>query len=138
LPTKERCDTLFHIFAYWFGSAEIIRSGKSVRREKRLRLLSDLFKRIDEAASIRNKALHSTWPSDAEDAQKAHQLKWSKSRAKPGFPSSDYSLLSGEEILKQAAFIDEVCQELYLFLWDHFGAWITERAKNKEGGLELL
>lgn len=138
LPTKERCDTLFHIFAYRFGSAEIIRSGKSVKREKRLRLLSDLFKRIGEAASIRNKALHSTWSSDAEDAQKAHQLKWSRSRAKPGFPSSDYSLLSAEEILKQAAFIDEACQELYLFLWDHFGAWITERAKNKEGGLELL
>lgn len=138
LPMKERCDSLFHIFAYRFGSAEMIRSGKNVKREKKLRLLSDLFKRIDEAASIRNKILHSTWSSDTEDAQKAHQLKWSRTRAKPGFPSSDYSLLSAEEILKQASLIDEVHHELYLFLWEHFGAWITKRAKNKERGLELL
>ncbi len=55
LPTRERCDTLFHIFAYRFGSAEIIRSGKNVKRDRKLRLLSNLFERINEAASIRNK-----------------------------------------------------------------------------------
>ncbi|MGB6872894.1 MAG: hypothetical protein WBE46_01900 [Dehalococcoidia bacterium] len=137
LPFKERCDSLFHIFAYRFGSAEIIRSGKSVKREKKLQLLSDLFKRVTDAATIRNKILHSTWSSDTEDEQKAHQLRWGKPK-RLGFPSTDYSLLSAEEILKQAAFIDEVRHELYLFLWEHFGAWITERAKNKEGGLELL
>jgi hypothetical protein len=138
LPMKERCDSLFHIFAYRFGSAEMIRSGKNVKREKNLRLLAALFKRIDKAASTRNKTLHSTWSSDTEDEQKAHQLRWSATRTKPGFPSADYSLLSAEEILNNVTFIDEVRHELYLFLWEHFGAWITERAKNREGGLELL
>jgi len=138
LPMKERCDSLFHIFAYRFGSAEMIRSGKNVKREKNLRLLAALFKRIDKAASMRNKTLHSTWSSDTEDEQKAHQLRWSATRTKPGFPSSDYSLLSAEEILENVTFIDEVRHELYLFLWEHFGSWIQERAKNKEGGLEIL
>jgi len=45
LPTRERCDTLFHIFAYRFGSAEMIRSGKNVKQDKKLRLLSNLFKK---------------------------------------------------------------------------------------------
>jgi hypothetical protein len=138
LPMKERCDSLFHIFAYRLGSAEIIRSGKNVKRDKNLRLLAALFKKIDKAASMRNKTLHSTWSSDTEDEQKAHQLRWSATRTKPGFPSSDYSLLSAEEILENATFIDEVRHELYLFLWNHFGAWMQERAKNKEGGLCIL
>jgi len=138
LPTRERCDTLFHIFAYRFGSAEIIRSGKNVKRDRKLRLLSNLFERINEAASIRNKIVHSTWSSDTKDEQKAHRLKWSRIRAKPGFPSTDYSLLSAEEVLKHADFINEVRHELYLFFWEYFGAWIQERAKNNEGGLQLL
>ena len=138
LPTRERCDTLFHIFAYRFGSAEIIRSGKNVKRSRELRLLSILFKRINEAASIRNKIVHSTWSSDTEDEQKAHRLKWSRIQAKPGFPSTDYSLLSAEEVLKHADFINEVRHELYLFFWKYFGAWIQDRAKNNEGGLRLF
>jgi len=138
LPARERCDTLFHIFAYRFGSAEMIRSRKNVKRDRNLRLLSDLFKKIDAATSIRNKIVHSTWSSDTEDEQKAHRLKWSRIRAKPGFPSEDYSLLSAQEILKNVTFIDEVRHELHFFLWEHFGAWIQERAKNKEGGLELI
>lgn len=137
LQIKERCDTLFHIFAYRFGSAEMIRSGKSVKREKNLQRLSSLFKRINDATEIRNKVVHSTWSSDTEDERRAYQLKWGRTRAKPGFPSADYSLLSAEEVSKQAAFIDEVRHELHVFLWEHFGAWMQERAKNKEGGLEL-
>jgi len=138
LPTRERCDTLFHIFAYRFGSAEIIRSGKNVKRDRKLRLLSNLFKRINEAVSIRNKIVHSIWSSDTEDEQKAHRLKWSRTQAKPGFPSTDYSQLSAEEVLKYADFINEVSHELYLFFWKYFGAWIQERAKNNEGGLQLI
>jgi len=138
LQTKERCETLFHIVAYRFGSAEMIRSGKSVKRERNLQRLSSLFKKITNATEIRNRILHSTWSSDTEDEQKAHQLRWSRTRAQPGFPSTYYSLPTAEEVLKQAALIDEVRHELYLFLWEHFGAWIQERAKNKEGGLELI
>jgi hypothetical protein len=138
LAIKERCDTLSHIFAYRFGSAEMIRSGKNVKREKNLQRLSRLFKRITDAAEIRNRILHSTWSPDTQDERKAHQLKWSRTRAKPGFPSSDYSVLSADEISKQAASIDDVRDELYMFFWEHFGPWITERAKNKEGGLEFL
>ena len=137
LPMKERCDALFHIFAYRFGSAEMIRSGKNIKREKKLQLLSKLFKRISKAASVRNKILHSAWSSDA-DEQKAHQLNWSVTRKNPGFPSSYYAVLSAEEILKDAAFINEVRHELRLFLWEHFAAWILERGRNREGGLELL
>jgi hypothetical protein len=137
LPTKERCDALFHIFAYRFGSAEMIRSGKDIKQEKKLQLLSKLFKRISKAASVRNKILHSAWSSDA-DEQKAHQLNWSVTRKNPGFPSSYYAVLSAEEILNDAAFINEVRHELRLFLWEHFAAWILERGRNREGGLELL
>jgi len=138
LSVRARCDTLFHIFAYRLGSAEMIRSGKDPKRDRRIRLLSDLFKKIGEATSIRDKIMHSTWSSDTEDEQKVHRFKWRKMPAKPGFPSEDYSLLSAEEILRNVTFIDEVRHELYLFLWEHFGAWMRERAKNKEGGLEIL
>ena len=138
LSVKARCDTLFHIFAYRLGSADMIRSGKDPKRHRKIRLLSDLFKKIGEATSTRDKIVHSTWSSDTENEQKAHRFKWRRMPAKPGFPSEDYSLLSAEEILKDAAFIDEVRNELYLFLWEHFGEWIQERAKNREGGLELL
>jgi hypothetical protein len=138
LQIRERCDTLFHIFAYRFGSAEMIRSGKDVGRDRNLGLLRSLFEKIDKAVTIRNRILHSIWSPDTEDERKAHRLKWSKKdRKRPGFPADDYSLLGAEEILKDIAFIDEARQELYLFLWDHFGDWILERAKKKEGGLEL-
>jgi hypothetical protein len=60
LPIKERCDILFHIFAYRFGSAAMIRSGKNVKRDKNLRRLSTLFKAINDASTIRNKFVHST------------------------------------------------------------------------------
>jgi hypothetical protein len=138
LPIKERCDALFHIFAYRFGSAEMIRSGKNVKREKNLQLLSSLFKRITDATEIRNKVVHSSWSSNTEDKQKAYQLKWGRTRKKPGFPSADYSLLSSEEVLKYAAYIDKVRHELHVFLWEHFIAWIQERAKNNDAGLEIL
>lgn len=138
LQIKERCETLFHIFAYRFGSAEMIRSGKNVKREKNLQRLSSLFKKITDATEIRNRIVHSTWSSDTEDEHKAHQLKWGRTRAQPGFPSTYYSMLTAEEVLRQVAFIDEVRYELHVFFQEHFGAWIQERAKNKEGGLELL
>jgi len=138
LPSRERCDTLFHIFAYRFGSAEMIRSGKDPNQDEKIQLLSDLFGKVDKAIRIRNRMIHSVWSSDTEDERKAHRFRWSrKDRKKPGFPSDDYSLLSAEEILKDVVFIDEVRKELYLFLWDYFGEWILERAENKEGGLEL-
>lgn len=138
LPTRERCDTLFHIFAYRFGSAEMIRSGKNVKQERKLKRLSNLFKRINDAVSMRNKIAHSIWAADTEDELKAHRLYWSKKRSQPGFPSTDYSMLSAEEILKQADFISEVRHELFLFFCKYFGGWIQERAKNEEGGLRLL
>ena len=138
LPTRERCDILFHIFAYRFGSADIVRSGKNPKRDRKLHLLSDLFDKINEAATIRNNIVHSTWSASDEDGQKAHRLKWTKTKAKPGFPSTDYSLLGPEEVLKQADFINTVRHELYLFFWENFGTWIQERAKNNEGGLQLL
>lgn len=138
LQVKERCETLFHIFAYRFGSAQMIRSGKSVKQERNLQHLSSLFKKINDAATMRNRIVHSAWSADTEDERKAHQLRWYRTGAQPGFPSTHYSLPTAEEVSEQAAFIDKVRRELYLFLWEHFGSWIQERAKNKEGGLELL
>ncbi|OGN97152.1 MAG: hypothetical protein A2Z77_06295 [Chloroflexi bacterium RBG_13_51_36] len=138
LPSRERCDTLFHIFAYRFGSAEMIRSRKDPNQDEKIQLLSDLFGKIDKAIKIRNRMIHSVWSSDTEDERKAHRFRWSrKDRKKPGFPSDDYSLLSVEEILKDVASIDEVRNELFLFLWDYFGEWILERAERGEGGLGL-
>jgi hypothetical protein len=138
LASRERCETLFHIFAYRFGSAEMIRSGKDPNEDEKIRLLSDLFVKIDKAIKIRNRMIHSLWSSDTEDEGKAHRLRSSrKQRKKPGFPSDDYSLLSVEEISRDVIFIDEVRKELILFLWDHFGEWMLERAKNQEGGLHL-
>ncbi|MBA7585641.1 hypothetical protein ES708_27627 [subsurface metagenome] len=138
LPTRERCDTLFHIFAYRFGSADSIRTGKNPRSSKNIRLLSTLFTKINEAATIRNTIVHSSWSASDEDKQQAHRLKWTRKRAQPGFPSSDYSLLSPEDILKHVDFIDNVRHELHLFLWDNFSPWFQQRAKNGEGGLMMV
>lgn len=138
LGMRERCDSLFHVFAYRFGCADTIRSGADPKKAKRLRELSRLFDRIQKASSTRNTVVHSTWSVAEEEEGKAHRLSWSRSRRQPGFPSSDYDLLSAEEILKQADFIMEVRQELYLFFWKHFGAWAQERARRGEGGMQLL
>jgi hypothetical protein len=138
LPTRERCDTLFHIFAYRFGSAEMIRSGTNTKKDIKLRQLSNIFDKIDKAATIRNQIAHSTWSASKEDGQKVHRLKWIRTRTQPGFPQTDYSLLTPEDILKNVVFINQVSKDLHIFFWDNFGGWIQERAKNKEGGLQLL
>ncbi|MBF8278545.1 MAG: hypothetical protein HW390_3618 [Candidatus Brocadiaceae bacterium] len=138
LPTRERCDILFHIFAYRFGAADMIRSGTNVKRDRRLQHLSQLFKKIHEAATLRNQILHSAWSSDIEDEQKAHRIKWGKKQAQPGFPSADYDVLTAKELLKHADFIKQVRNELYSFFRKHFDSWIQQRAENSEGGLQLL
>lgn len=138
LPVKQRCDLLFHIFAYRFGSAEIIRSGKDAKKDSNIKALTKLFKKIEKAGNIRNSIVHSSWTLDEENDQKAHRINWKKSNANPGFPSTEYEQYSADDILNKVEFIDNVRKELYLFLWDNFGVWFQERARNHEGGMFLV
>jgi hypothetical protein len=137
LPMKERCDALHHIIAYRLGSADMIRAGINTKRNRKLQIASDIFKRLDEAAQIRNKVLHSSW-SSSSDPQSAHRLKWSKKRDQAGFPIADYSLLTADDISKQSSLIDAAEKALEEFIWGTFNKWITDRAVNKEDGLQII
>ncbi|HEY93607.1 MAG TPA: hypothetical protein G4O15_01545 [Dehalococcoidia bacterium] len=138
LPTRERCDILFHIFSYRLGSAELIRSGKNTKHDKNLRAVEKLFDKIDRVITQRNKIVHSTWVTYNEREEKIHRIKWNKTRKTPGWPSEDYKITDTEEIEKLVNEINDINNELYLTFWQYFGSWVQERAERNEGGLQII
>ncbi len=137
LQVRERCDTLFNIFAFKLGAAKMVRSGKDPNRDRRIRRLSKLFDKIGKAIQVRNTVVHSFWSSDTEDDKEAHRFRWVPRPKEVGSSAVDWSRLDVEELLGQVDFINEVRQELFAFLWEHFGASITKRAKSKKSGIRL-
>jgi len=137
MDIRERCITLRGICAYKLGSADKIRDGENLKKDKEIQELDKLFKNVQKAVEKRNEFIHSNWSNDPETG-KAHRLRWTKAKQIYGWPEANYALVNIEEIEAETKFIEKVHDTLWKYIWSKFGNSILQRAKNNEDGLQML
>ena len=136
LDMRNRLLALRGILAYRFGSRDKSDQGVNLKRDKDIKKINRLFKKLQNATEKRNLLVHSSWHGDPE-TNLTHRLS-PRGRQATGYPGGSMSLVSVSEIEKDTIFVEQVTNELWKFFWDNFGGWISQRAKNGGTGIYMI